>query len=154
MPAHVTRRARKSPPLRSAAVAVLANRMLRELDLYDRELSVLLTDDVFIRDLNLQHRGKDRSTDVLSFPQLDDPSSALTGSGAPLPESERLLGDVVISLDTALEQARRRRRTLQSEVCFLLAHGVLHLVGYDHESDEEEAEMNRVTRSLVKAALP
>ena len=129
--------------------------MLRELNLHNRELSVLLTDDPFIRQLNHEHRGKDRPTDVLSFPQLEEPSAALQQSPeVPVAEADALLGDVVISLDTAQAQAKRRRRSLQSEVCFLLAHGVLHLVGYDHRNDEEEAEMNRMTRRLVKAATP
>jgi probable rRNA maturation factor len=62
------------------------------------------------------------------------------------------LGDVVISLDTAQRQAAHRGQDLMQEVEFLLAHGLLHLLGYDHETDQEEAEMDAATRKLVAAA--
>jgi probable rRNA maturation factor len=114
--------------------------MLRELDLRHAELSVLLTDDAGIQALNLQHRHKDRPTDVLSFPMTD--------SG----EAQALLGDVVISLPTTERQARGRKRPLVEELRFLLAHGVLHLIGYDHGTPTEKREMVLMTRRLVKAA--
>jgi probable rRNA maturation factor len=63
-----------------------------------------------------------------------------------------MLGDVVISLDTATRQAAERKRSPLEEVTHLLAHGLLHLVGYDHQTDEEEREMNEATRALVKIA--
>jgi probable rRNA maturation factor len=120
----------------------MADRMLAELELVTCELSVLLTNDARIQQLNREHRGKDRPTDVLAFP-LDDAPQA----GLPV-----LLGDVVISLDTAERQARARRRELVAEVRFLLAHGVLHLVGYDHANPAEHREMSRMTRKLVLCA--
>jgi probable rRNA maturation factor len=112
------------------------------------ELSILLTDDAFIRTLNREHRGKDKPTDVLSFSQTegDEPG------GLPDALTEGLLGDVVISLDTAERQARKRKHTLMDEVRFLLAHGILHLMGYDHQTDAEEAAMNAMTTRLVQAA--
>ena len=115
--------------------------MLAELDMSDAELSVLLTDDSVIRQLNAQHRHKDRPTDVLAF-ALEEPESG----------KARLLGDVVISLDTAARQAKGRRRPLLAEVRFLLAHGLLHLCGYDHETPAGKREMDRLTRRLVRAA--
>ena len=122
--------------------------MLRFLEREGAELSVLLTDDAYIHILNREHRGKDRPTDVLAFPQEPDGDEAdLPGSPA-----NQLLGDVVISLDTAQKQARSRRRPLLDEVSFLLAHGILHLVGYDHQDDEEEARMNAMTKRLMQAA--
>jgi probable rRNA maturation factor len=122
--------------------------MLHELELADAELSVLLTNDACIRELNREHRGKDKPTDVLAFPlDLDGASRTPGKSGAP-----RLLGDVVISLDTALRQARARRRELMAEVRFLLAHGVLHLVGHDHATRAQKRVMDRWTRRLVRAA--
>ncbi len=124
----------------------LANRMLRELELESAELSILLTNDAQIHELNLEHRGKDKPTDVLSFPQ--DEGEFPQTVDAPL----RLLGDVVISLDTAERQARSRKRELFEEVRFLLAHGILHLIGYDHATPDEKREMDRMTRRLVKAA--
>lgn len=118
--------------------------MLAALELEGAELSVLLADDALVHALNREHRGKDRPTDVLAFP-LDE----TVGSGGPAP---RLLGDVVISLDTAARQARSRKRDLLAEVRFLLAHGLLHLIGYDHAAREEKRLMDAMTRRLVKAA--
>lgn len=118
--------------------------MLAALDLSKAELSVLLTDDRTIHALNREHRGKDRPTDVLAFP-LDEEPSAVAGP-------ERLLGDVVISLDTAARQAAARRRPLEAEVRFLLAHGVLHLVGFDHDTRPRKQRMDATTRRLVRAA--
>jgi probable rRNA maturation factor len=150
MPAYVTRRAPRSPKLDARKIQTLANRMLRELELPHGELSVLLTDDVAIHELNLEHRGKDKPTDVLAFPQeIETPAEAALAAAR---GGELVLGDVVISLDTAERQARSRRRELIDEVCFLLAHGLLHLVGYDHAEPDEKREMTRMTRRLVKAA--
>ncbi len=126
MPTSVLRRAPGSPPLLPSLVRREADAMLVELELAHAELSVLLTNDAQIHALNLQHREKDKPTDVLSFP-LDE------GGGADGAVSgTRVLGDVVISLDTAARQARGRKRELLPEVRFLLAHGLLHLLGYDH----------------------
>lgn len=105
------------------------------------ELSVRLTDDAAIHELNRDFRDKDRPTDVLAFAQRE-------GEGAALhPE---LLGDVVISVETAERQ--RRGRSLQGEVLFLCAHGLCHLLGYDHQSDAEEAEMNARMEALLAEA--
>jgi probable rRNA maturation factor len=115
--------------------------MLSELELPDAELSVLLTDDRGIQELNRQHRHKDKPTDVLAFPMAEG-----------ILDPRGILGDVVISLDTADRQARARRRPLIEEVRFLLAHGVLHLVGYDHAEPAEKREMVGMTRRLVRSA--
>lgn len=145
MPTSVLRRAPGSPALLPAAVRRIADAMLVELELGHAELSVLLTNDAQIRALNLAHRNKDKSTDVLSFP-LDE------GGGADGAVSgTRILGDVVISLDTAARQARGRKRELLPEVRFLLAHGLLHLLGYDHGDPAEKHEMTAMTRRLVAA---
>lgn len=150
MPVYVTRQARNSPPLDARRVRTLAGRMLRELELGNAELSVLLTNDSGIHELNVTHRGKDKPTDVLAFPQ--DVESIDEGRDLPDDGAGVLLGDVVISLDTAARQARARRRDLFDEVRFLLAHGLLHLVGYDHATPDEKREMTRMTRRLVRAA--
>jgi len=119
--------------------------MLLELQLAHAELSVLLTNDTQIHALNLAHREKDKPTDVLSFP-LDE------GGGADgFVSGTRILGDVVISLDTAARQARGRKRELLPEVRFLLAHGLLHLLGYDHGDPAEKRVMDAQTRRLVRA---
>ena len=146
MPTSVLRRAPGSPALSPSVLRRIADAMLAELELEQAELSVLLTNDAQIHALNLQHRHKDKPTDVLSFP-LDE------GEGADGAVSgTRVLGDVVISLDTAARQARGRKRELLPEVRFLLAHGILHLLGYDHGNPAEKREMSAMTRRLVGAA--
>lgn len=149
MPVLVTRQAPSSAPLPSRQVRAIGERMLRFLGRDSDELSILLTDDAYIHTLNHEHRGKDRPTDVLAFPlEGEGEQGRLQGPA----EASQLLGDVVISIDTAQRQARSRRRTLMDEVSFLLAHGILHLVGYDHQNDEEEARMNAMTKRLMQAA--
>jgi probable rRNA maturation factor len=119
--------------------------MLAALDRSDAELSVLLTDDRRIESLNRQYRDKARPTDVLSF--------HFEPMGAPAPlEAGWLLGDIVISLETAARQAQGRKRPLEEEVRWLLAHGLLHLVGYDHANPEEKRVMVNWTKKLVRAA--
>jgi len=147
----VRRDARGAPALEPRRVRSIAERMLRALELDGAELSVLLTDDRTIRELNRVHRGKDKPTDVLAFPlDLEDGPPAARGSKHDAKPA--LLGDVVISLDTAARQARSRKRELLAEVRFLLAHGMLHLVGYDHATRAEKQIMDRLTRRLVRAA--
>jgi probable rRNA maturation factor len=123
----------------------MADAMLRRLDLFDAELSVLLTDDETIRRLNREHCHKDRATDVLSF--HFDSVHAPVSAAAP-----RLLGDIVISLDTAVRHANGRRRPLLEELRWLLAHGILHLLGFDHAEATQKKEMDAWTRRLVRAA--
>jgi probable rRNA maturation factor len=144
VPAIVVRNARDAPPLDGRIVKRRAERMLTELGVEDAELSVMLTNDSGIRELNEKHREKSKATDVLSFP-MDERGKGPSGA-------TRLLGDVVISLDTAARQARQRRRELISEVTHLLAHGILHLIGYDHETDAEERRMNVAAAKLIRAA--
>jgi probable rRNA maturation factor len=146
MPAAVLRRAPGSPALSPALLRRIADAMLLELELGHAELSVLLTNDAQIRALNLAHRQQDKPTDVLSFPLDEGAGADGTVSGT------RILGDVVISLDTAARQARARSRELLPEVRFLLAHGLLHLLGYDHGDPAEKREMTAMARRLVRAA--
>lgn len=101
------------------------------------ELSVRLTDDAVIHELNREYRHKDKPTDVLAFAMREAAGADLT------PE---LLGDIVISVDTA---ARQARRGLFHELLFLCAHGLCHLLGYDHQTDEEEAIMNQRMKALL-----
>lgn len=126
-------------------------RMLAALGLADAELSVVLVDDDAMRDLNRAHRGLDEPTDVLAFPMdfADD-----TGEVTAPAEAGRLLGDVVISVPTAARQAASAGHPLPEEVVFLLAHGLLHLIGLDHADAAGKAEMDRETDRLVRAATP
>jgi probable rRNA maturation factor len=142
---HVTRKGGRADGVTVALVRARAKKMLEFLDLGRSELSILLTDDPTIHELNRSFRKKDRPTDVLAFAMRE-------GEAMPGSEGAEILGDVVISLDTAARQSAGRRRDPLSEVTMLLAHGLLHLLGYDHETDEEEAEMKARTRVLVRAA--
>jgi len=132
-------------PVRPAMVRERADRMLLAIGRADAELSIVLCDDETIHALNRDHRGKDRPTDVLAFALQEGP---------PMPGAEHLLGDVVISLETARRQARAARRTVAHEVTFLLAHGLLHLLGYDHRDEDERRVMMALTDGLVAASLP
>lgn len=144
MPALVRREAPASPYLPARQVQRLAEKMLRALGIEAAELSVLLTDDEGIHRLNAVHRGKQKPTDVLAFPLIEaqDLPLATVGNGA--------FGDVVISLDTAQRQASGKGHDLLEEVRVLLAHGVLHLAGFDHGTDAQEREMNLLTTRLVE----
>jgi probable rRNA maturation factor len=119
-----------------------AEAMLDRLGLPEAELSVLLCSDEVIRELNRRYRDTDKPTDVLAFPMNEGPGAALHAG---------LLGDVVISLPTATRQARERDRPIVAEVTFLLAHGLLHLLGYDHATAREEREMSARTHDLMEA---
>jgi probable rRNA maturation factor len=121
--------------------------MLSALDLGAAELSIALTDDREIHELNRVFRRRDRPTDVLAFAMRE---GAATG-GRPQ-QAQELLGDVVVSVETARRQAARRGRTLEAEVRVLLAHGLLHLVGYDHETKKTARAMGAKTRELCRAA--
>lgn len=125
---------------------------MRVLDLAGRELSVSLVGDDEMHALNLQYRRRDRPTDVLAF-ALDDDHAAVDGAAFPgkLPAAS-LLGDVVISIDTAAEQARQRSKSVEDTLDELLVHGVLHLIGYDHERSPAEARrMFRKARQVERA---
>ncbi len=105
-------------------------------------LSLSFVGDAEIRALNRDHRGKDKPTDVLSFPLFE--------AGEPHP-GERLLGDVVISVETARRQAAEYDATLEAEVNRLLIHGVLHVMGHDHEEAAEQERMRAEERRLAEA---
>ncbi len=116
-----------------ASVQVDAASLLGAAGCEDCELSIVLCSDEHIRPLNLSWRGKDAATDVLSFPQ----------------EDQVLLGDLVVSVDTAARQAAERDHSLGDELRVLLVHGLLHLLGYDHETSREDLE----EMSLAEAKL-
>jgi len=127
-----------------AEVRRWCERMLAALDLAFSELSVVLTDDGEIHALNRDFRGKDKPTDVLAFALRE-------GEGAE--HAGELLGDVVVSVETARRQAARRGRPLDAELRMLLAHGLLHLVGWDHRTDAEDRAMKGRTRALMASAV-
>ena len=140
----VLRRDSKSK-IRTAWVKRIAKKILAELDSSQLpaevgELSILLTNDAEIHDLNRDYRSKDNPTDVLSFSQLDPEYAHLSGS----------LGDLVVSVERASVQARQHRHTLDQELLRLLIHGILHLFGYDHEKVPKATadKMRRLERRI------
>jgi rRNA maturation RNase YbeY len=139
MPAEVVRRAagRKFSNARLKRIALVVLQLLGQ---QEAELSLALIGNAEMRKLNAKYRRKDYPTDVLSFPAAKD-----------LPAGTRLLGDVVISLEKAAEQARERQRTLDQEVATLLIHGIVHLLGYDHERSARDARiMTRMEKKIAR----
>lgn len=107
------------------------------------EINVYLTDDAEIRQLNLEHRGIDAATDVLSFPMLDLEPGEFSYTESDLdPETGRLvLGDMSISVERAAQQASGNGNSELQEVAYLAIHSALHMLGYDHEDDADYAKM-------------
>lgn len=129
----------------ASALKAVACKLLHAVDEDGSSLSLMLVDDVAIRELNREHRGQDKATDVLSFP-IDGASSTRES-----PEPEHLLGDVVISVDTARRQAADYDAPLQRELYRLLIHGILHVLGHDHEEPMERRIMRSEERRLADA---
>lgn len=103
------------------------------------ECTITLCDNEYIRELNRQYRGVDAATDVLSFPMFDFDT----------PEVIAQLGDIVISLERAAEQAREYGHSFKRELSFLTVHGMLHLFGYDHIQDDEREIMEQKQRDIL-----
>ena len=118
--------------------AILATLNYEDL-IFETEVSVTFCDNEYIKKLNAEFRNKDSATDVLSFPMydFDDEMGAETN-----PDGSISLGDIVISLERAAEQAKELGNSFEREVAFLVIHSTLHLLGYDHErsKDDEEAQ--------------
>jgi len=108
------------------------------------EISVLFTDDKFIRSLNNKYRGIDKSTDVLSF--------SLREGSVKIPESEsdKLLGDIIISVEAAQRQADNLNHSMEKELTVLLIHGLLHLTGYAHEEDKDYKIMREKESEILE----
>ncbi len=114
------------------------------------EVSVRLTDDAEVQALNRQYRGKDRPTNVLSFPMVQpDLIEGLANSD----DGEVLLGDIVLAAETCAREAAERAWRLESYVQHLIVHGLLHLLGYDHETGETQATVMEALESAACAAL-
>lgn len=114
------------------------------LEDYECEVDLTLVDDAEIHQLNLEHRRVDKATDVLSFPQYEGIKDL-----EELPEP-LYLGDIVISVETAMAQAEAYHHSFEREMCFLTAHSMLHLFGYDHETDPQRAEMRALEESILE----
>jgi probable rRNA maturation factor len=127
-----------------ALVRRVARAAVRHLRAGSCELSVSLVDDAEMRELNRKWRGKDAPTDVLAFAQDD-------GEG---PTTPGLLGDVVVATETAARQASRRDEPLDHELATLVVHGILHLLGYDHERSPADARRMFARQREVLALVP
>ncbi len=142
MPVYLSNATRKTG-LNMGAIERTVAVLLAAIDERDSSISISFVRDPKIRELNRTFRGKDAPTDVLSFP-LVEPGDAYPGG-------ERLLGDIVISVDTARRQAADYDAPLDREVERLLIHGVLHLLGHDHLEPAERAVMEAEEQRLAAA---
>lgn len=129
------------------AVAVAAE--IADADVGEAELAVMLTDDAGIRTLNLNWRGIDKPTNVLSFPALPP-----TGAGGP-DDAPRMLGDVAIAYETTRKEADDEQKPFDHHLSHLAVHGFLHLIGYDHEKDQDAEAMEGLeTEILAQLGIP
>ncbi|MBQ9833426.1 MAG: rRNA maturation RNase YbeY [Clostridia bacterium] len=126
-----------------AAVNVIKNASCAALAHFEKggDINVILVDNAEIHALNLEHRGIDRATDVLSFPANEGEEIAALPDG--------FLGDIVISLERAFEQAEEYGHSNERELAFLTVHGTLHLLGYDHMTKEQEDEMFSLQKQIL-----
>ena len=117
---------------------------LKDLGCNRSELSILVTGDEQIHELNMQYLNRDKPTNVLSFPMTGDPDGIETG----------MLGDIVISVDTAKREAAEMGITYHQRIYELLIHGLLHLMGYDHEkSKKDEIKMQKEEKRLLSLLM-
>jgi probable rRNA maturation factor len=130
----------RAHPVPSAALAAFARRLAQKApETVATELTIVLAADPAVRRLNRTYRGKDKTTDVLSFPS----------GGARLPDGTQPLGEIVISVPQAARQAGEAGHSLARELRVLVIHGYLHLLGYDHEVDD--GTMKRLEKRLTRA---
>ena len=116
----------------------------RETGAQGAEASLVLADDAFVQALNRDYRGQDKPTNVLSFANLD-------GAGGPASDAPLLLGDVVIALETTVAEAAAAGRPLSDHFCHLVVHGMLHLLGFDHQTDAQADGMERLEIRILQS---
>jgi probable rRNA maturation factor len=121
-------------------VQEVARQTLIVMQLQDVMLSILLCNDQFIHPLNREYRGKDYPTDVLSFSQREGEFAF---------DEDAVLGDVIISVETALRQAEEKKHSFGTEMEILLVHGILHLLGYDHVDDDDASVMQAKEQEIL-----
>ena len=137
--------------VRSAAEAAVAESAFPQLAQAERavELSVRLTGDEEVRALNAQWRGKDKPTNVLSFPLAEADELEQSGEGP-----ELMLGDIVLALGVCEREAAEKAIAFETHASHLLVHGTLHLLGYDHHGDDEAEDMeSREVRALARLGI-
>ncbi len=139
----------QTSPVQTARMQDAVQYLLQSEGLEQTEVSILLTDDVRIQEMNRDYRGYDRPTDVLSFAQ----GERIGGSPVFPPDVPSLLGDIVISVDTAERQAQDHGVTLEQELALLGVHGALHLIGYEDETKEGAERMRAREREILGIEL-
>ncbi len=128
----------KALPINRGKLLRRVLKILKELNLADAELSISVISDEEMREINRQYRGRDKPTNVLSFAQDD---AGANYDGIPTPKgAPRILGDVILAAETVQREAGELGYTDQEMFYFYLIHGLLHLIGYDHELGEDEAK--------------
>ncbi|NPV76761.1 MAG: rRNA maturation RNase YbeY [Anaerolineae bacterium] len=137
---HVTVRAQYKKILKPAFVSDIADRVLKYLDIpTESELSIIIDNDDFIRELNQKYRDQNEPTDVLSFSSNEtDPQTGL-----------RYYGDIIISYPRAVTQAQTGGHKVEDEITLLIVHGILHLLGYDHEVETDQEKMWAVQNKIL-----
>ena len=123
--------------------AINAAAEFADADVGDAELAVMLTDDTGIQTLNSNWRGIDKPTNVLSFPALQP-----TGSGTP-GDAPRMLGDIAIAYQTTRKEADDEQKPFDHHLSHLAVHGFLHLIGYDHENDNDAEAMESLEQEIL-----
>lgn len=139
----VTNKVKFNPDIRKLIKKCCQSVLIEENFVENVEISVILTNDDEIRALNKQYRNKDAVTDVLSFPMNDEN----------LDTGEIVLGDIVINIQRAAEQAEQYSHSIEREIAFLTIHSMLHLLGYDHENDSGSEEIMREKQTRLLSGL-
>jgi probable rRNA maturation factor len=133
----------EKPPLSPDELVSIAEFVLNKLEMRDMELSIVICDDETLRELNREYRGKDESTDVLSFAQQNIGIDHF-------PPEPQLLGDIVISLDTLKRNSEYFTVPVHQELTRLLIHGILHLAGMDHDTNDAVEPMLILQEELLQ----
>lgn len=118
---------------------------LKEMEVVQGTVNLLITDNEVMKHYNSKYRGKDEPTDVLSFAYLE---------GITTPGENEIIGDVIISAEKADVQSKERGVSFEDEMEFLFVHGILHLLGYDHDTEKNRKEMFQLTDQIMERALP
>jgi probable rRNA maturation factor len=114
----------------------------------DIEMGIVFTDDIRIKELNRNYRNINSPTDVLSFHMNYDEDKGLLSEFISPPDHLKHIGEVIISYETALRQAKENKTTIKSELSFLLIHGILHLMNYDHIKDKDRVIMEKMEKDI------
>ena len=143
----------KKVPLAEQPLSEFLDRILREVNFADAEVSIAFVSDAEIAKWNQNYRNQKGPTDVLSFPapskrRLEGHAKRKQNGRVSAKNARGFLGDVAIAPETARRYARKNGRTLHNEIRILMLHGVLHLIGYDHESQSDYGQMNRIEQRL------